>query len=45
MKKHSINFLKIQIQEEEAGSARLGNRDIQVNYYMAEAYRASKQQQ
>lgn len=33
-------FLKSQIQEEEAGSARLGNRDIQVNYYIAEAYRA-----
>lgn len=33
-------FLKSQIQEEEAGSARLGNRDIQVYYYIAEAYRA-----
>lgn len=33
-------FLKSQIQEEEAGSARLGNRDIQVNYYVAQAYMA-----
>lgn len=33
-------FLKSQIQEEEAGSARLGNRDIQVNYYIAQAYKA-----
>ncbi|SFS29691.1 Tetratricopeptide repeat-containing protein [Porphyromonadaceae bacterium NLAE-zl-C104] len=33
-------FLKSQIQEEEAGSARLGNRDIQINYYIAQAYTA-----
>lgn len=33
-------FLKSQVQEEEAGSARLGNRDIQVNYYIAQAYTA-----
>ena len=32
-------FLKSQIQEEEAGSAKLGNRDMQVNYYIAQAYK------
>lgn len=33
-------FLKSQIQEEEAGSAIFGNRDMQVNFYIAEAYKA-----
>lgn len=33
-------FLKSQIQEEEAGSARFGNRDMQVYYYIAQAYEA-----
>ena len=33
-------FLRSQIQEEEAGSARLGNRDMQVNYYIAQAYKS-----
>lgn len=33
-------FLRSQIQEEEAGSAALGNRDIQVNFYIAQAYKA-----
>jgi tetratricopeptide (TPR) repeat protein len=33
-------FLEAQVQEEEAGSARLGNRHIQVNYYAGMAYEA-----
>ncbi len=33
-------FLKSLIQEEEAGSAIFGNRDIQVNYFIAQAYKA-----
>jgi tetratricopeptide (TPR) repeat protein len=32
------HFLKAQVPEEEAGSARFGNRDIQVNYYIGRAY-------
>lgn len=34
------NFLKAQVPDEEAGSARSGNRDIQVNYYIGLAYDA-----
>jgi tetratricopeptide (TPR) repeat protein len=33
-------FLKAQIPDEEAGSARSGNRDIQVNYHIGLAYEA-----
>jgi tetratricopeptide (TPR) repeat protein len=33
-------FLKAQIPEEEAGSARMGSRDIQVNYFIGLAYEA-----
>jgi tetratricopeptide (TPR) repeat protein len=33
-------FLLAQIPEEEAGSARFGNREIQVNYFIAQAYTA-----
>ncbi len=33
-------FLEAQVPEEEAGSARFGNRDIQVNYYIGLAYEA-----
>lgn len=33
-------FLDAQIPDEEAGSARFGNRDIQVNYYIGLAYEA-----
>jgi tetratricopeptide (TPR) repeat protein len=33
-------FLEAQIPDEEAGSARSGNRDIQVNYYIGLAYEA-----
>lgn len=36
------HFLLAQIPEEEAGSARSGNREIQVNYYIAQAYEALK---
>lgn len=36
-------FLRSQVPEEEAGSARLGNRAIQVYYYTGLAYRAMKQ--
>ncbi len=34
------HFLKAQVQDEEAGSARFGNRDMQVNYYIGLAYEA-----
>lgn len=33
-------MLLAQIPEDEAGSARFGNRDIQVNYFIAQAYSA-----
>lgn len=33
-------FLKAQIPEEEAGSSRMGSRDLQVNYYIGLAYEA-----
>lgn len=33
-------FIKAQIPEEEAGSARFGNREIQVNYFIGLAYEA-----
>jgi tetratricopeptide (TPR) repeat protein len=33
-------FLKAQVPDEEAGSARFGNRDMQVNYYIGLAYEA-----
>jgi tetratricopeptide (TPR) repeat protein len=33
-------FLKAQVPDEEAGSARFGNRDMQVNYYIGMAYEA-----
>jgi len=36
------HFLLAQIPDEEAGSARSGNRDIQVNYFIAQAYKALK---
>ena len=35
-------FLSAQVPDEEAGSARSGNRNIQVNYYIAKAYEALK---
>ena len=35
-------FLLAQVPDEEAGSARSGNRDIQVNYFIAQAYKALK---
>lgn len=35
-------FLLAQVPEEEAGSARFGNREIQVNYFIAQAYNALK---
>ena len=34
------HFLMAQVPDEEAGSARLGNRDIQVNYFIGKAYDA-----
>ena len=36
------HFLAAQIPDEEAGSARSGNRDIQVNYFIGLAYQALK---
>ena len=36
------HFLMAQIPDEEAGSARSGNRDIQVNYFIGSAYKALK---
>ncbi len=35
-------FLLAQVPDEEAGSARYGNRSIQVNYYIAQAYAAQR---
>lgn len=35
-------FLLARVPDEEAGSARSGNRDIQVNYYIAKAYQVLK---
>jgi tetratricopeptide (TPR) repeat protein len=35
-------FLEAQVPDEEAGSARFGNRNIQVDYYIAQAYEAQK---
>jgi tetratricopeptide (TPR) repeat protein len=37
------HFLQAQVPDEEAGSARFGNRDIQVNYYIGLAYEALRQ--
>lgn len=34
------HFMKAQVPDEEAGSARFGNRDMQVNYYLATALEA-----
>ena len=34
------HFMKAQVPDEEAGSERFGNRDMQVNYYIALAYEA-----
>ncbi len=34
------HFLQAQVPDEEAGSARYGNRDLQVNYYIGLAYEA-----
>jgi tetratricopeptide (TPR) repeat protein len=39
------HFLLAQVPDEEAGSARSGNRDIQVNYFIAQAYQAMKEQE
>ncbi len=36
------HFLLAQVPDEEAGSARSGNRDIQVNYFIGQAYDALK---
>jgi tetratricopeptide (TPR) repeat protein len=36
------HFLLAQVPDEEAGSARSGNRDIQVNYFIGKAYEALK---
>ncbi|NQU51973.1 MAG: DUF5107 domain-containing protein, partial [Bacteroidetes bacterium] len=36
------HFLLAQVPDEEAGSARSGNRDIQVNYFIGQAYQALK---
>jgi tetratricopeptide (TPR) repeat protein len=36
------HFLQAQVPDEEAGSARSGNRDIQVNYFIGKAYEALK---
>lgn len=36
------HFLKAQVPDEEAGSARSGNRNIQVNYFIGKAYEALK---
>jgi len=36
------HFLLAQVPDEEAGSARSGNRDIQVNYFIGQAYKALK---
>jgi tetratricopeptide (TPR) repeat protein len=36
------HFLLAQVPDEEAGSARSGNRDIQVNYFIGQAYEALK---
>ncbi len=38
------HFLLAQIPDEEAGSARSGNRDIQVNYFIGKAYKALNNQ-
>lgn len=38
------HFLQAQIPDEEAGSARSGNRDIQVNYFIGMAYKALNKQ-
>ena len=39
------HFLLARVPDEEAGSARSGNRDIQVNYFIGQAYEALKQQE
>jgi tetratricopeptide (TPR) repeat protein len=39
------HFLLAQVPDEEAGSARSGNRDIQVNYFIGQAYEALKQKE
>lgn len=39
------HFLLAQVPDEEAGSARSGNRDIQVNYFIGQAYQALKQKE
>lgn len=41
-KKALEQFLLAQVPDEEAGSARFGNRSIQVNYYIAQAYAAQR---
>lgn len=41
-KKALEQFILAQVPDEEAGSARFGNRNIQVNYYIAQAYAALK---
>jgi tetratricopeptide (TPR) repeat protein len=38
------HFLLAQVPDEEAGSARSGNRNIQVNYFIGRAYQAMKKQ-
>jgi tetratricopeptide (TPR) repeat protein len=38
-------FLLAQVPEDEAGSARFGNREIQVNYFIAQAYEALGEKQ
>lgn len=37
------HFLKARVPDEEAGSARHGNRDIQINYFIGRAYKALNQ--
>lgn len=44
-KKALEQFLLAQVPDEEAGSARFGNRSIQVNYYIAQAYAAQRKKQ
>lgn len=39
-KKALHHFLLAQVPDEEAGSAKLGNRDIQVNYFIGKTYKA-----
>lgn len=39
------HFLLAQVPDEEAGSTRSGNRDIQVNYFIGRAYEALKQKE